>query len=89
MVTVPVLTGSTAADAVSAIEELGLVPIEGTPVMDGTCTPGLVVSQDPPPGTEVPIGFAVTYRVCQAPETPDPETTADPAPTESPVPTPS
>jgi cell wall-associated NlpC family hydrolase len=89
MVTVPVLTGRTAADAASAIEALGLVPIEGTPVTDGTCTPGQVVSQDPPAGTEVPIGFAVTYRVCQAPETPDPETTADPAPTESPVPTPS
>ena len=52
-VTVPFLLGERHANAISLVEEAGLVPVDAGPA------PPLVASQDPPPGTTVAVGSDV------------------------------
>jgi cell wall-associated NlpC family hydrolase len=89
--TVPNLDGMTATEAAAALEEAGLTPDTGAPVIDSSCTAGGVVSQAPAAGQVVDVGTTVTFRVCQAPETQDPPPEEEPSetPDETPDETPS
>lgn len=64
-VTVPGLVGQTAAAARDELGRLGLKPVENTQAAPGK-TAGEVISQDPPPGTLVPLETTVTLTVAAA-----------------------
>jgi serine/threonine-protein kinase len=75
-----------AAEAADAIDAADLAAVTGDPVIDGSCEPGGVIAQTPAPGTEVEVGTQVTFRVCQAPSTPEepPESPVGATPTATP-----
>ncbi len=62
----PDLSGVQAADAASTLSAAGLKVVQVEKV-DGTRTPGVVISTDPPAGTPVPIGGTVTLTVAVPP----------------------
>jgi cell wall-associated NlpC family hydrolase len=74
----------------STLQDSNLDPVKGANVVSDACTPGEVVEQSPAPGSRVPRGTDVTYRLCEAPtptpnEPPSSETPG--GSTESPTPT--
>lgn len=60
---VPELAGVAGAEARRAVEELGLVFAQGEQEFNDDVPLGSVISQDPPPGTEVERGTTVTVVV--------------------------
>jgi alpha-tubulin suppressor-like RCC1 family protein len=65
---VPDLTGDTTAQAGQALQAAGLVPGAVTKVVDRYCDHlGTVMSQNPPAGTAVSPGSAVSVTIGQAP----------------------
>ncbi|SCE69022.1 serine/threonine protein kinase [Micromonospora viridifaciens] len=66
-VNVPPLQGKSQAAAIAEIEQLGLVPVPGDPVLNSTCEKGTVVDQNPDPGIPLEKGRNVTFQVCGGP----------------------
>lgn len=60
-VNVPDLTGLTEADALAALEQVGLRGQAGAPEYSDTVEPGRVLRQDTEAGAEVDKGYLVTY----------------------------
>jgi len=66
--TVPDLTGLTLADATAQLTELGLVVTAVPDEFSPTVAVGGVARQDPPPGTSVERGAAVTIAISKGPD---------------------
>jgi beta-lactam-binding protein with PASTA domain len=80
---VPPVEGAATEEAIATLQAAGFgVQQFETPAQPGE-TPGTVVAQDPPPGTELPLGSTVTIWVAVESELPTPEPTdgPDPGPT--------
>ena len=72
-VTVPSVVGEAPGPAGAALYNAGLSGVRGTCTAGGgTTAPGVVVSQSPTAGAQVPRGTAVTYNVTIAPAPDDP-----------------
>lgn len=67
-VDVPNLAGTTAQNAQSTLEGLGLVYAEGDPIASDEVDEGRVVSYNPSSGT-IPVGSTVTVRLSSGPDT--------------------
>ncbi|MFD2764040.1 Stk1 family PASTA domain-containing Ser/Thr kinase [Micromonospora eburnea] len=63
-VNTPGLQGKSQAEAVAAIEALGLKAVPGEQVLNNTCQKDTVVNQSPGPGTPLEKGQNVTFQVC-------------------------
>ena len=66
--TVPTLTQMSPADAKTTVEGLQLVYAQGPDEFSDSIPAGLVLRQDPAPGTEVPKGATVTVVVSKGPD---------------------
>jgi serine/threonine-protein kinase len=66
-VLVPDLKGKSQAVAEAQVRQAGLIPLTGDPVQTTTCQKGTVVSQDPPPNSELEKKRNVTLNVCTGP----------------------
>jgi serine/threonine-protein kinase len=66
--TVPTLTQMSPADAKTTVEGLQLVYAQGPDEFSDSIPTGLVLRQDPAPGTEVPKGATVTVVVSKGPD---------------------
>jgi beta-lactam-binding protein with PASTA domain len=76
---VPGVIGAAPDAAIGAIQAAGFgVQQFDTPAEPGE-TPGTVVAQDPPEGTELPVGSTVNIWVAVEPDVPTPEPTTDPS----------
>ncbi len=76
----------TDADARFRLEDQGLT-VAVVRVFSDTVEEGRVVSQDPSPGSEVPVGSEVTLEISRGPAEPSPEPSPPPDPEPSPSPT--
>ena len=63
-VAVPTVTGLTQQEAFTKIQQAGLAPQSGDPVLSSDCTPNTVASQDPTAGTQLERERTVIVRVC-------------------------
>ena len=77
----------TDADARFRLEDQGL-QVAVVRVFSDTVEEGRVVSQDPEPGSEVPVGSEVTLEISRGPAEPSPEPSPSPTQTEEPSPDP-
>ena len=62
-ITAPSLVGMSLEEATAAARAEGLTVVAGQPVNSDTVKAGEIVSQDPPPGTELDEGAVITIRL--------------------------
>lgn len=68
LVSVPSIVNLPKTEALQALDQIGLIPVEGTPRYDNVVPKGLVAEQRVPGGTQLPKGQTVYFIVSLGPE---------------------